>query len=344
MEYYEKNSELISVIVPIYNVEKYIRKCVTSILQQTYKNLEVILVDDGSKDECGQICDEFSDIDFRVVVIHKENGGLSSARNAGLEIARGKYISLVDGDDYIHPQMYERLLQILQKEKADIVACKFRMLDENEKAPIKKYNTIIDKNEYTAIMGREIYWQLWLRDNETVVQWNKLFRKEIFEHCRYPIGKLHEDVYMIHQQLKKCHKIVYVNEELYYYVQRGNSIMHMESYAGIRDAVEGYEQRALFFRTKKYNYEYQQTLRMLVDYMTWKYELTKQNATKIETDKLVRLYQKIYKRHKKDIKFSDEEKALYYIPDYYDAFIKYKQRKNGIYCRLKKIIGLVKDN
>lgn len=344
MEYYKKNSELISVIVPIYNVEKYISKCVTSILQQTYKNLEVILVDDGSKDESGQICDEFSKDDSRVVVIHKENGGLSSARNAGLDIARGKYISLIDGDDYIHPQMYERLLQILQKEKADIVSCNFKMLDENEKVPIKKYDTSIDKNEYTTIIGRKIYWQLWLRDNETIVQCTKLFRKEIFEHCRYPIGKLHEDVYMIHQQLEKCHKIIYVNEELYYYVQRSNSIMHRESYVGIRDAVEGYEQRALFFKTKNYNYEYQQTLRMLFNYLMWKYEINKKNATKKETDRLICLYQGTYKKYRKDIKFSEEEKVLYRMPKHYDAFIRYKQRKNGICCRIKKLIGLVKDN
>ena len=122
---------LVSVIVPIYNVEKYLRKCVDSILNQTYKNLEIILVDDGSPDNCGNICDEYALSDSRIRIIHKKNGGLSDARNAGLDIARGNYILFVDSDDYIDETMVEKLYEALEKEKAEMSLCSFVYVNDD---------------------------------------------------------------------------------------------------------------------------------------------------------------------------------------------------------------------
>ena len=127
------NTPLISVIVPVYNVEKYLRKCVDSIVNQTYKNLEIILVDDGSPDNCGKICDEFAEMDNRVMVIHKENGGLSSARNAGLDIATGEYITFVDSDDYIENDTYEKVVVAINKFDSDLIFFREKSVDESGK-------------------------------------------------------------------------------------------------------------------------------------------------------------------------------------------------------------------
>ena len=122
---------LISIIVPIYKVEKYLKKCIQSIMNQTYLNFELILVDDGSPDDCPMICDNYAKLDNRIVVLHKQNGGLSDARNAGLDVARGEYIGFVDSDDFIANNMYEKLLSGLLAEDADMAVCNFSYVDEN---------------------------------------------------------------------------------------------------------------------------------------------------------------------------------------------------------------------
>ena len=139
--------ELISVVVPVYNVEKYIDKCINSIINQTYKNLEIILVDDGSPDNCGNICDEYAKKDNRIIVIHKENGGVSSARNIGIKNAKGKWITFVDSDDWIENDYVEKLSKIGIQNKAEVVLCGYNRINNNDKQPInaigeiKKYNS-----------------------------------------------------------------------------------------------------------------------------------------------------------------------------------------------------------
>ena len=210
---------LISIIVPVYKVEKYLCKCVDSILSQTYKNIEVILVDDGSPDLCGKICDSYLKKDNRVKVIHKSNGGLSSARNAGIEIAKGEYIGFVDADDYIDSRMYEILHSAITKESADMAVCELVMVDEFGKYIEEKkelHNDIITGNEKYNIMF--LKWHF-------IVAWNKLYSRHIFDNLKYEVGKIHEDEFIIHKILGKCKRIVTVQDELYYYVQRNDSIM-----------------------------------------------------------------------------------------------------------------------
>ena len=172
----EKNIR-ISVVVPIYKVEKYIHKCIQSILAQTYKNLEIILVDDGSPDRCGAICDSYAKEDPRIKVIHKQNGGLSDARNAGIDAAEGGFIGFVDSDDYIAPQMYEQLIKQLVKYNADIAVCKSISVKENQEAVFTDSDTVRVYEDNAA--------RAMIYDNDfTVNAWNKLYRSKLFNNIQ----------------------------------------------------------------------------------------------------------------------------------------------------------------
>ena len=162
------NNELISIIVPVYKVEKYLEKCVKSILNQTYTNLEIILVNDGSPDECGRLCDELAKVDDRIRVFHKENGGLSDARNYGVERASGEYIGFVDSDDYIHESMYEKLYEAIKKSGTEISECGVTRVYKNMLRPHyegEDYFLILDKQEYLEeyLENRRLYGSAWCK-------------------------------------------------------------------------------------------------------------------------------------------------------------------------------------
>lgn len=214
-----------SIIVPVYNTQIYLESCVDSILAQTINDIEIILVDDGSSDKCGVICDEYALKDSRIKVIHKENGGLSDARNAGIEIAEGKYVGFVDSDDFIHPNMYEIMLEYAEKENADIVQTEFRYFpdglepDQNEIEcaafpSVTELATERLKNFYTSKVVL----------HSTVC--NKIYRREIFDIIRFPVGQYYEDSAILLWTIEKAKIITIIPERLYYYRQRTGSIMH----------------------------------------------------------------------------------------------------------------------
>ena len=212
-------NSLISVIVPIYKVEKYLRKCIESILSQTYTNLEIILVDDGSPDKCGEICDEYEKRDSRIKVIHKKNGGLSDARNAGLDIMAGNYVAFVDSDDWIEPQMYEHLLEKLHYFHADIsiggVSCD---LDDNgiiNTEKIVSYDSAPFSEGNVETMHR-FFTTSW-------AAWDKLYKADLFRDIRYPVGEINEDEAIVLQLLSKCTRVCYTNEVFYHYMRRPSS-------------------------------------------------------------------------------------------------------------------------
>lgn len=214
-----KNELKISIIVPIYNVEVYLRKCLDSIVNQTYKNLEIILVDDGSLDNCGRICDEYATNDERIKVIHKQNGGVSSARNAGLEIATGEYIGWVDSDDWIELDMFEYLVKNAQTYKADITVC----------SRIEQYETksIFRGWQQVEIYNTEQALELLLQDS--LMQnylWDKLWRRELFDGIAFPEGRTFEDVAIAHELFIKAKSIICLPEAKYNYWQRTNSIVY----------------------------------------------------------------------------------------------------------------------
>ena len=206
---------LVSIIVPVYKVEPYLRRCLDSIVNQTYTNLEIILVDDGSPDGCPQICDEYAARDKRIVVIHKENGGLSDARNAGLDICKGGYISFVDSDDWVDETYIETLLDLSIKENADI-AIGENIRTEGCSKPTKKNITI------NACHSKEALKHLFSQNHIAfTVSWGKLYKKNLFSTLRFPKGKDEFTTYILFYKSKK---IVYTSEILYYYYQRADSI------------------------------------------------------------------------------------------------------------------------
>lgn len=219
------DSPVISIIVPVYKVEKYLEKCIVSILQQTFKNFELILVDDGSPDNCPAICDEFAKKDNRIIVIHKNNGGLSDARNAGLSIAKGQYIGFVDGDDYIERNMYELLLDEIVLKNADMAVCNYKYVDEQYQSIENRNNNmpinaeILGVDEYLNRLIGKCGWYY-------VPAWNKLYNKSIFNDIKFPKGKQHEDEFLIHRIVYRCNSIVCLRQSLYNYVQRSSSIMN----------------------------------------------------------------------------------------------------------------------
>lgn len=237
---------LVSIIVPVYKVEEYLNQCIDSIVNQTYKNLEIILVDDGSPDRCPQICDEWREKDSRIKVIHKENGGLSDARNAGLKIAKGDYIGFVDSDDQISLQMYGRLMQAMEETGAGIVECNY--LKFEKQIPQMVYEKSKNVQCYSTESALE---QLIIERVFHHESWNKLYRKYIFETLCFEKGKLHEDVYLTYQAFGMCEKIAKIDEVLYYYRQRCESIMGTSFSLKNLDSVEA-RCRLLEYMNKNY--------------------------------------------------------------------------------------------
>lgn len=211
---------LLSIIVPIYNVEQYLRRCVDSLCAQTYHNLEIILVDDGSPDCCGQICEEYAKIDSRIVVVHKSNGGLSSARNAGLEIAKGDYIAFVDSDDWVDYDSYEKLLNLAQKYDARIVCAGRYDMDgatgEEMVGLCPEIEGIISGEEFSARIFR------W--DHMDSASWDKLYSRNLFEDIRYPEGVTGEDLPVTYRLALKAERCALGNFPFYHYFHRPGSI------------------------------------------------------------------------------------------------------------------------
>lgn len=225
---------LISVIVPIYKVEDYLCRCVESIINQTYRNLEIILVDDGSPDNCPKMCDDYALKDNRIKVVHKENGGLSDARNAGMEVATGEYISFVDSDDYISLDFFESLYNTMCREKSDIVECSVvKFYEDNHFDKYSDDNKIISYSNQDALSGL-------ISENPFKQHvWNKLYKADLVLDIPYAVGKLNEDEFWTYQIFGRAEKITRVNKTMYYYFQREGSIMG-ETYNLRRlDALEG---------------------------------------------------------------------------------------------------------
>jgi len=212
----------VSIIVPVYNVQEYVGNAVKSLVCQTYRDLEIILVDDGSTDGSGSLCDEFLKQDERIKVIHKENGGLSSARNAGLDIATGDFLLFLDADDYLCLNAVEVLVQIQKSTDADIVQFRYEHTD-----CLYAENFVSHTGDVEIVTDRHAFYdKLYKIGGEGASACTKFYKKDLFVDLRFKHGVLHEDEFMITDILTKPQKIAYINDNLYYYVMRGNSIIH----------------------------------------------------------------------------------------------------------------------
>ena len=222
-------NRLISVIVPIYNVEKYLDRCLTSIINQSYKHLEIILVDDGSIDNSGVICDKYKGLDDRVIVIHQKNEGQSLARRRALDIAKGDYITFVDSDDIINIDLFKILMQSLVNNNTDLSICsyiKFNDINENEIIELSRINNQTNKTKIVCVDNQYALNQCLQTKKYTVSLWEKLYKKEILKNIGFPQGSEMEDWAVIVDTMIKCKKVALVDQKLYYYYQRINSTMH----------------------------------------------------------------------------------------------------------------------
>ena len=208
----EKNADkpIISIIIPIYKVEAYIEKCLSSIKEQALSNFEAILVDDGSPDKCGKICDEFAADDTRFRVIHQKNGGISNARNNGMKIASGKYFGFVDPDDYIAPDMYEKLYKEIVRTEADIVVCDHYRLEQDGLIPRHSF-------EHDRTFTTQEAMRLVASDKITSYVWCKLYKRELFDQVKFLEGYDFEDLNILHELIHSSTRVAYIHDCLYYY-------------------------------------------------------------------------------------------------------------------------------
>ncbi len=274
---------LITVIVPVYNVEAYLPRCVESIIKQTYHNIEIILVDDGSTDNSGSLCDEFAKKDKRILVIHQKNAGISAARNSALDLAKGEYIAFIDSDDYISEHMISTLYEKLEQTKADMAICNYHKWLENEEKLLKSKLSIDDK----VVTKEEAFEFLFCEELSVFmpVAWNKLYRRKLWQELRYPKGRCHEDEYVIHHVLEGCSRVAIVPEEMYYYRIRSGSIMATRAISASRDFVNSLLDRRSFFEEKGYKELERRQREQCIRLILW--ECKKRNNMDSDTKKFI---------------------------------------------------------
>lgn len=232
--------DLISVIVPVYNVEAYLDKCISSIVNQSYRNLEIILVDDGSPDNCPAMCDAWKEKDSRIVVLHKENGGLSDARNAGMGAAHGEFISFIDGDDWIEPRFFEILQHELEAQNADVAAVQYRLCWEGDAC--ERQSTY----EHVTVYDRQMAMRLLIQNQIKQVVWNKLYRSAQILDIPFEKGKVHEDEFWTYQVIGRIERFAAIDYIGYDYFQRAGSIMGAGYSPKRLDAVEAKTRRQAY--------------------------------------------------------------------------------------------------
>ncbi|NHC43502.1 glycosyltransferase [Bacillus sp. MM2020_1] len=283
----------ISIIVPIYNVEKYLRKCIDSVLSQTLTNFELILVNDGSPDNCGSICNEYAKRDSRIRVIHKENNGLSSARNAGIKIAKGKYIGFIDSDDYINENMYEILYKNAELYSSDVVVCDVMEVYENKYYDLKQHNTTKYRIEHFTNI--EVLNQLYLSTDKSInpmgrgcERWiyavNKLYKKSLFDSLEYDEGRIYEDEFIVHKIYFKSTKVTSLTAKLYYYVQRPNSIMNSPYSIKRFDRIYALKERADFFKAVRQNNLHEKAFWCFLEVLLWNYKVARLELNNVDND------------------------------------------------------------
>ncbi len=236
---------LISVIVPIYRVEEYLCQCIDSIIKQTYHNLEIILVDDGSPDNCGAICDDYAKKDDRIRVIHKKNGGLSDARNVGIDIAQGDYLSFIDSDDYVSEDYIAYLYTLLISNDADMSICGHISFQDGKEIDVQSREVVL------RILNQIEFFEGFMYDKYASYAWAKLYKKEIFQRLRYP-NTPSEDVAIIHKVVSKSDKIAYKNGAKYFYRVRKNSLSSWYEFSEKKLEFLDINQALCHFVLKKY--------------------------------------------------------------------------------------------
>ncbi len=235
----------LSVIVPVYKVEKYLSRCIESILNQTFTDYELILIDDGSPDNCPQICDEWAKKDERIKVIHKENGGVALARNIGLDIMVGKYVTFIDSDDFIHDQMFSFMMSAIEKNDADIAVCSYTKTN-------KSITPIEISNQYITLNNIESVSMLYDSKHSIafITPWGKIIRSKLFCDIRFPVGKFVEDEFTTYKIFYNSKKTIFTEDKFYFYYTNTESFVQSAFSEKNLDALEAFKERILYFEQK----------------------------------------------------------------------------------------------
>ena len=245
------NSPLVSIIVPVYNTEKFVDKCLNSISNQIYKNLEIIIVNDGSTDNSLSICEKHKNIDSRILILNQKNQGLSAARNTALKIASGEFISFIDSDDFIEPDFISTNLNTIIKNNSSLsICCFYNLFDTSDKATPEYF---FKKKEKIKIFNRRAALKYLANGRIQSYVCNKVFKKELFDNIEFQSGKYYEDVFLMHKIFYKTRNVSFINKPLYYYYQRQESITHQFTQSKINDFFEALFSRQQFFKDNKQN-------------------------------------------------------------------------------------------
>lgn len=256
---------LVSVIVPVYKVPTFIGRCAESLMAQTHKNLQIILVDDGSPDECGDLCDQYAQKDSRVQVVHKENGGLSDARNAGIAVAQGEYLAFVDGDDFVSADYIACLLAACVENDAQVSACAYYSYYSEDKM------TVHQPGENCVLSSEEAVKDIFIMgDKLQVMAWNKLYACALFQDgtIRYPKGKIHEDVFTTYRFCAAANKVACINDPCYYYVQREGSIISQKFSPKRLQLLEAVESIRPFVESNAPSYDLEYAYYVFLNHLT----------------------------------------------------------------------------
>ena len=276
--------ELISVVIPIYNVEKYLRRCIDSVIKQTYENLEIILVDDGSQDNCAEICDEYAINDSRIKVIHKLNGGLSDARNSGIDIASGKYITFIDSDDYVTKDYIEVLYNALKADMTDLAISSHKVIYEN--------GTVIEKatGEKSILSSKEVLERILYDDGIDLSAWAKLYKIELWNDVRYPKGRLFEDSATTYKLIDKCDKVTIISKATYNYMIRNSSITNVKFSNKKLDLIKSTQEMCTYVKKRYPDLEKATNRRLMYAYLSTLTQLIKSNEKNDEIEEYLYYY------------------------------------------------------
>lgn len=325
----------ISIIVPVYNVERYLERCIKSIQKQTFTNYELILINDGSLDKSGEICDCYAENDKRISVIHKENGGLSSARNAGIRVAKGAYLFFVDSDDVIHPNALEILYSNMQNNCSDISTGNFCRFSKDSQLNFS-YNEKAKKG--IELSGIEILEKLYDRDIAAryVSACGKLIKRDLFDGILFPEGRLFEDEFTTYLLYYKSRKITAVDMQLYYYFVNDNGITQNLTLQKYFDEFDAQWEKILFFKKNDLTKIYHKALMSFLDLGRWQLLGCKNKKEQFDVDRS----KTFEKRYHQALIMAHKEKILDFIK-HYDYYV-LGNPKYIVYYRIKrKIIGII---
>ena len=289
---------MITIIVPVYKVEKYLNRCIDSIINQTYTDFELLLVDDGSPDNCGKICDEYAGRDSRIFVIHQKNGGLSAARNTGInwfyEQNRSEYITFVDSDDWLHPQYLSILMNGIAENHVKISVCNLNRV--TAETPYENYDNIEYKLSSPENFLVNHFWQY----NYAC---GKLYHKDVFEDVRYPVGKIFEDTFTTYKMLHKCEKIAYTELQLYYYFYNEQGISHSPWKPSELVIFDAMQEQMQFYKEKGLKKAYAKEFELFVNHHAFQIVRIKENKKDFKKNKAtLKAIKKTLRNHLKENK------------------------------------------